>query len=247
MNAVPAAQARILVVEDEAAIRHLLRTTLELAGHVVHEAATSMVGLAFARGCRPDLYIIDLGLPDGDGLDLIRELRSWTSQPIVVLSARSQEAQKVQALDAGADDYVTKPFGVDELHARVRVALRHGMQRPPDGSKPLRLGDTEIDLVTRTVRRRGEIVRLSGTQWRLLQTLCRSPGRVVTSGQLLREVWGPGAAEHAHYLRIYIRQLRRRLEADPAHPRHILTETGVGYRLLTEEGGPQAAIERVGA
>lgn len=235
MNAPPSAQAQILVVEDEAAIRHLLRTTLELAGHVVHEAATSMEGLAHARGRRPDLYIIDLGLPDGDGLALIRELRTWTTRPVIVLSARSQEAQKVMALDAGADDYITKPFGVDELHARIRVALRHGLHRPPDGSRPLHLGDTEIDLLTRTVRRGGDIVKLSATQWRLLQTLCRSPGRVVTSGQLLREVWGPGAGEQAHYLRIYIRQLRRRLEADPAHPRFLLTETGVGYRLLTNE------------
>lgn len=240
MTAAPAPQARILVVEDEAAIRHLLRTTLELGGHVVHEAATAMNGLALARGSRPDLYIIDLGLPDGDGLDLIHELRQWTTRPIIVLSARTQEAAKVQALDAGADDYVTKPFGVAELHARVRVALRHGLQRPPDGSQPLHLGDTEIDLLTRSVRRAGEIVKLSATQWRLLQTLCRSPGRVVTSGQLLREVWGPGAGEHAHYLRIYIRQLRHRLETDPAHPRYLLTETGVGYRLLPDDGpGPR--------
>jgi two-component system KDP operon response regulator KdpE len=229
------APAQILVVEDEAAIRALLRTTLELEGHVVHEAATAREGETLAGNRRIDLVVVDLGLPDGDGLALIRTLRRWTQRPIVVLSARSQEAQKVEALDAGADDYVTKPFGVAELHARLRVALRHAAQTAADGSMRLRFGANLVDLATKTVQRDGEAVRLTATQWRQLELLCRHAGRVVGARQLLREVWGPGHAEQAHYLRIYVRQLRQRLEDDPARPAHIVTETGIGYRLIADD------------
>ena len=234
MNAPRPAPAQILVVEDEAAIRDLLRTTLELEGHVVHEAATAREGSTLAGNRRIDLFVVDLGLPDGDGLALIRQLRRWTQRPIVVLSARTQESQKVEALDAGADDYVTKPFGVAELHARLRVALRHAAQTSAGGNTVLRFGANAVDLVAKTVLHAGEPVRLTATQWRLLEVLCRHAGRVVTARQLLREVWGPGNAEQAHYLRIYIRQLRQRLESDPAHPQHIVTETGIGYRLIAD-------------
>jgi two-component system KDP operon response regulator KdpE len=228
------AQAQVLVVEDEAPIRQLLRTTLEAEGHVVHEAGTAREGRTLAGNRRIDLFLVDLGLPDGDGADLIRHLRGWTQRPIIVLSARSQEAQKVEALDAGANDYVTKPFGVAELHARVRVALRHAAQTAMRGASALRLGDSEIDLTARTVQRHGQVLPLTATQWRLLEVLCRHAGRVVTSRQLLREVWGPGHAEQAHYLRIYVRQLRQKLEDDPAHPVHLITMTGVGYRICVE-------------
>ena len=225
---------QILVVEDEAAIRDLLRTTLEAAGHAVLEARDAREGRTLAGNRRIDLFLIDLGLPDADGLSLIRHLRGWTQRPILVLSARSEEAQKVEALDAGADDFVTKPFGVAELHARLRVALRHARQTALDGSSRLQLGPCRIDLSARTVFVADEPVRLTATQWRLLEVLCRHAGRVVTSRQLLREVWGPGHADQAHYLRIYVRQLRQRLEADPAHPAYLKTETGVGYRLSVD-------------
>lgn len=225
---------QVLVVEDEAAIRQLLRTTLEIDGYVVHEAASAREGEALAANRRVDLFIIDLGLPDRDGVALIRALRRWTHRPIIVLSARSQEAHKVEALDAGADDYVTKPFGVSELHARVRVALRHAAQTSLDAATTIEVGSCSINLTTKSVSRDGVPVRLSATQWRLLEVLARHAGRVVTSRQLLREVWGPGHAEQAHYLRIYVRQLRQKLEEDPAHPVHLLTEAGIGYRLLAQ-------------
>lgn len=223
---------QVLVVEDEAAIRHLLRTTLEIDGYVVHEAASAREGETLAANRRVDLFIVDLGLPDRDGVTLIRSLRRWTQRPIIVLSARAQEAQKVEALDAGADDYVTKPFGVPELHARVRVALRHAAQTSLDAATVVEVGPLLINLTAKTVTRSGAPVKLSATQWRLLEVLARHAGRVVTSRQLLREVWGPGHAEQAHYLRIYVRQLRQKLEDDPAHPVFLRTEAGIGYRLL---------------
>ena len=231
--------AQILVVEDEAPIRQLLRTTLEAEGYGVHEAATAREGETLAGNRRIDLFLIDLGLPDGDGTALIRRLRSWTQRPVIVLSARSLESQKVEALDAGADDYVSKPFGVAELHARLRVALRHAAQTAQTGRTTLALGPVDIDLRARTVEREGERVRLTATQWRLLEVLARHAGRVVTARQLLREVWGPTHAEQGHYLRIYVRQLRQRLEQDPTRPRYLITETGIGYRLLVD-----AASER---
>ena len=228
------APTHVLVVEDEAAIRRFLVTTLEAEGHVVFEAADARAGEALAGNRRIDLFLVDLGLPDRDGLVLIRELRRWTRRPIIVLSARAQEREKVEALDAGADDYLSKPFGVAELHARLRVALRHAAQTSLAGASALRLGDVSIDLDARLVQRGGEAVRLTATQWRLLEVLARQAGRVVTSQHLLREVWGPGHADQGHYLRIYVRQLRQKLEAEPARPAFLLTETGIGYRLLVE-------------
>ena len=228
------AASQILVVEDEAPIRRLLRTTLEAEGYVVHEAATAREGETLAGNRRIDLFLIDLGLPDGEGTALIRRLRGWTQRPVIVLSARTLESQKVEALDAGADDFVAKPFGVAELHARLRVALRHAAQTSQAGRNALTLGRVVVDLAAKTVCRDGERLRLTTTQWRLLEVLARHAGRVVTSRQLLREVWGPAHAEQGHYLRIYVRQLRQRLEPDPSSPRYLLTETGIGYRLLVD-------------
>jgi len=236
----PAREAgiHVLVVEDEEPIRRFLATTLEAEGYAVFEAATARDGETLAGNRRIDLFLIDLGLPDRDGVALIRQLRSWTQRPIIVLSARSEEAQKVEALDAGADDYLPKPFGVAELHARLRVSLRHAAQTTLAGGSALRMGEVKIDLAARLVQRGEHPVRLTATQWRLLEVLARHAGRVVTSPQLLREVWGPGHAEQGHYLRIYIRQLRQKLEPEPARPRHLLTDTGVGYRLLVDAGEP---------
>lgn len=226
--------AHILVVEDEAPIRQILRATLETSGYVVHEAKDAGEGRTLAGNRRIDLYLVDLGLPDADGLTLIRHLRSWTQRPILVLSARTEEHKKVEALDAGANDFVTKPFGVAELHARLRVALRHARQTTLNGASGMTLGPCRIDLAAKWVTVHDAPVKLTATQWRLLEVLCRHAGRVVTSRQLLKEVWGPGHAEQAHYLRIYVRQLRQRLEVDPAHPVYLTTETGVGYRLSVD-------------
>jgi two-component system KDP operon response regulator KdpE len=227
---------RVLLVEDEEPIRHFLVTTLEAEGFEVFAAATAQEGEILAGNRRIDVFLIDLGLPDRDGVELIRQLRGWTQRPIIVLSARSQERHKVDALDAGADDYLSKPFGVDELHARLRVALRHAAQTTQAGKSILNLGEVRIDLETRTVLRAGQVVRLTATEWRLLEALAKRADRVVTSRQLLQEVWGPGHAEQGHYLRIYIRQLRQKLEPLPAHPVLLLTETSVGYRLLVPPG-----------
>ena len=225
---------QVLVVEDEWPIRQLLRTTLQAEGYGVHEASTAGDGEAIARHRPIDFFLIDLGLPDDDGVALILRLRTWTRRPIIVLSARAQEHDKVKALDAGADDYLTKPFGVAELHARLRVARRKSVQFRPDGRTLLTLGAVVIDLHAKTISRAGQSLRLTAMQWRLLEALCRHAGSVVTSGQLLREVWGPAHAEQAHYLRIYVRQLRQRLEDVPSHPRFLVTETGIGYRLLVD-------------
>lgn len=226
---------QVLVVEDELPIRRLLVTTLEAEGYAVIEAATAREGETLAGNRRVDLFLIDLGLPDRDGTLLIRALRTWTQRPIIVLSARTQEVQKVEALDAGADDFVTKPFGVAELHARLRVALRHTARSTMAGASGVRCGEVLIDLAAKSVRQGGDLVRLTGTQWRLLEVLARNAGRLVTSQSLLHEVWGPRHAEQGHYLRIYVRQLRQKLEAEPARPQYLLTETGVGYRLLADE------------
>ncbi|QTN26216.1 response regulator [Rhodoferax sp. AJA081-3] len=228
---------RVLLVEDEEPIRRFLVTTLEAEGYEVFEAANALEGETLAGNRRIDVFLVDLGLPDRDGVDLIRQLRTWTQRPILVLSARSQERQKVDALDAGADDYLSKPFGVDELHARLRVALRHAAQTTRAGASTLRIGDVRIDLETKTVYRAGLVVRLTATEWRLLEALAKRADRVVTSRQLLHEVWGPGYAEQGHYLRIYIRQLRQKLEVQPASPVLLLTETSVGYRLLVQSDG----------
>ncbi len=234
MSAARGAAIQILIVEDEAPIRQLLRTTLEAEGYVVHEAATAREGETLAGNRRIDLFLVDLGLPDGDGTALIRRLRSWTQRPVIVLSARSMESQKVEALDAGADDFVAKPFGVAELHARLRVALRHAAQTAQAGNNILTLGTVTIDLAAKSVLLGSERARLTATQWRLLEVLARHAGRVVTSRQLLREVWGPSHAEQGHYLRIYVRQLRQKLELEPSNPRYLITETGIGYRLLVD-------------
>jgi two-component system KDP operon response regulator KdpE len=224
-----------LIVEDEPQIRRFVREALEAKGWQVHEAASRQRGLVEAGTRKPDLIVLDLGLPDGDGLDLIREVRGWSSVPIVVLSARADEADKIAALDAGADDYLTKPFGVGELLARVRANLRRPRAVAAEGEGAdfvFRFGGVEVDQHTRVVRRDGAEVHHTPIEYRLLAVLIANAGRVLTHRQLLREVWGPSQAGQNHYLRIYMGNLRRKLEADPAQPRHLLTETAVGYRLV---------------
>ncbi len=219
-----------------------MRAALEAEGWQVYEADTVKKGLTEAGTRKPDLLVVDLGLPDGDGLELIRDVRGWSGVPIVVLSARSDEADKIAALDAGADDYLTKPFGVGELLARVRANLRRPRAAPGEGTAdasaeadPLfRFGNIEVDRQARLVRRGGAEVHLTPIEYRLLTVLIANVGRVLTHRQLLREVWGPSHAEQSHYLRIYMGHLRQKLETDPAQPRHFLTETAVGYRLLRE-------------
>ena len=225
-----------LIVEDEPQIRRFLRTALEAEGWQVHEAATHQRGLIEAGTRKPDLLVLDLGLPDGDGMDLIRDLRGWSAVPIIVLSARADESDKIAALDAGADDYLTKPFGVGELLARVRASLRR-RRSAGAGAEPadpvFRFGEVEVDQRSRIVRRSGVEVHLTPIEYRLLSVLLANAGRVLTHRQLLREVWGPAHAEQSHYLRVYMGHLRQKLEADPAQPRHLLTETAVGYRLVS--------------
>lgn len=242
MTAAGTPAVSVLIVEDEEPIRHLLNTTLKAEGYAVFEARNAREGETMASNRRIDVFLVDLGLPDGDGCVLIRRIRTWTQRPVIVLSARAQENQKVEALDAGADDFLTKPFGVAELHARLRVALRRAAQSSMEGASRLRLGDVLVDLSAKTVERAGESIKLTATQWRLLEVLARHAGRLVTSSTLLREVWGPGHAEQGHYLRIYVRQLRQRLEADPARPQFLLNETGIGYRLIVD--GPQAPAQK---
>ncbi len=232
----PEARATILVVEDEPEIRRFLRSALAAEGYKVVETATARRGSIDAATHKPDLVIVDLGLPDGDGASVIRSIRKWSPMPILVLSARVQERAKIQALDAGADDYVTKPFGVGELLARVRVALRHTV-RPGSGQNVLALEEATIDLDARRATRCGTPVHLTPIEFRLVACLARHLGMVVTHRQLLTEVWGPTHAAHTHYLRIYMKQLRDKLESDPVRPRHFITETGVGYRLVLEETG----------
>jgi len=224
-----------LVVEDEEPIRHVLRATLQGQGWRVLEAARGEDALVHARLSPPDVVILDLGLPDLDGLQVTRKLREWTTVPILVLSARGREADKVAALDAGADDYLTKPFGTGELLARLRVALRHAARlRAGDADTAVEVGGLRIDLAARRVGVDGREVRLTPLEYKLLVTLARQAGRVLTHRQLLREVWGPGSEGQAHNVRVFMAQLRRKLEADPARPRWLLTEQGVGYRLAAE-------------
>jgi two-component system, OmpR family, KDP operon response regulator KdpE len=226
------AAAVAIVVEDEPQIRRFVRTALESENWRVLEAGTLKEGLSETATRRPDLVVLDLALPDGDGIELVRSMRAWSSSPILVLSARGEERDKIQALDAGADDYLTKPFGIGELLARVRaLARRHG--RNDAGEPVFRAGDIEIDFSTRHVRRAGQPVHLTPIEYRLLTLLAANAGRVMTHRQILREVWGPAYVEHEHYTRIYMGHLRRKLEADPAQPRFLLTETAVGYRLVT--------------
>jgi two-component system KDP operon response regulator KdpE len=225
----------ILIVEDEPQIRHFLRTTLAAEGYRVIEAENGLRGVAEAATHKPDLVMVDLGLPDLDGVEVVKRIRAWSALPILILSARSAETDKVAALDAGADDYVTKPFGVGELTARIRVALRHaaqGGQENPEGK--LHFGDIEVDLERRLVKAADRDVHLTPIEFRLLGCLAKHAGMVLTHRHLLREVWGPSHVDQAHYLRIYMKQLRHKLEPDPARPRYLLTETGVGYRLASE-------------
>jgi two-component system KDP operon response regulator KdpE len=229
--------ATILVVEDERDIRQFLRSSLGAEGYRVVESPNGRRGTLDAGMHKPDLAIVDLGLPDFDGVEVIRRIREWSPMPILVLSARIQERSKIEALDAGADDYVTKPFGVGELLARVRAALRHAM-RPSSGRNILSLEKTTIDFDKRLARRDDAEVHLTPIEFRLLACLAKHLGMVVTHRQLLTEVWGPTHATDTHYLRVYMKQLREKLEVDPVQPRHLLTETGVGYRLVAEDASP---------
>ncbi|MGJ9416515.1 two-component system response regulator KdpE [Massilia sp. CMS3.1] len=225
-----------LLVEDEPQIRRFVRAALEEEGWHVHEAASVQRGLIDAGTRSPDLVILDLGLPDGDGIDFIKDVRTWSTVPVIVLSARTGEADKIMALDAGADDYLTKPFSVGELQARVRATLRRQRQPDIENAGLVHFGDVAVDLKDRRVTKGGAGVHLTPTEYRLLAVMVGSAGRVLTNPQLLRSVWGPSHVEDGHYLRIYMGHLRHKLEDDPAQPRYLLTETGVGYRLLTATG-----------
>lgn len=220
----------VVVVEDEKQIRRFVRSALEAEGCRVFEAESGKQGLVEAGTRKPDLIILDLGLPDLDGVEFIRDLRGWSTVPILILSARSTENDKIVALDAGADDYLTKPFGVGELLARVRALLRR-QGKSSEGSPVVSFGDIQVDLSKRVVTRSGEPVHLTQIEYRLLALLMANPGKVLTHRHLLREVWGPSFIESNHYLRIYVGHLRQKLETDTAQPKYILTETGVGYRF----------------
>jgi two-component system, OmpR family, KDP operon response regulator KdpE len=234
---VPGTGATVLIVEDERPMRRLLRATLEAHGYRVIEAESFAAGRTAATTEAPALIIMDLGLPDGDGVELVRALREWTSVPAIVVSARDREAEKVRALDAGADDYLTKPFGSSELLARVRVALRHaaaakGMETP-DAS--VEVGPIKVDHGRHEVTVAGAEVHLTPIEFRLLALMMQHAGKVLTHRQILRDVWGPGAVEHTHYLRVHMAALRKKIEKDPARPEWLLTEPGVGYRLRDQE------------
>jgi two-component system KDP operon response regulator KdpE len=223
----------VVLIEDEPQIRRFLRATLGSSGYRLHEATSGEDGLVEAATRQPDVVILDLGLPDIDGLQVIRRLREWSTVPIIVLSARGQEGDKVAALDAGADDYVSKPFAVGELMARLRVALRHAAVGE-SGEPTFTVAGLRVDQVKRLVQMDGKDVHLTPIEYRLLTTLVRHAGRVVSQRQLLKDVWGPAHTDQTHYLRVYMGTLRRKLEQDPARPRYLLTEPGVGYRLAAE-------------
>lgn len=228
MNTTP---AKVLLIEDEKQIRRFVRAAVEEEGCLVTEAETMAQGLIEAGTRKPDLLILDLGLPDGNGIDLIRDLRSWSDVPVLILSARSQETDKIDALDAGADDYLTKPFSVGELRARVRALLRRRARSGEAASPLVEFGDVAVDFSRRAVTRAGAPVHLTPIEYRLLCTLLAQPGKVLTQRNLLREIWGPSYIESSHYLRVYVGHLRQKLELDPTRPEHFLTETGVGYRF----------------
>ena len=222
----------VVVIEDDPQMRRFLRTSLRAQEFQVFEAETGRRGLVEAGTRKPDLIIVDLGLPDMDGVEVVRALREWATLPIIILSARSTEQHKIEALDAGADDYLTKPFGLGEMLARIRVALRHSALNPQSGAADVfTTNGLSVDLQKRLVSVNGNPVRLTPIQYRLLSVLVKHAGKVLTHRQILNEVWGPAALENAHYLRIYMSQLRHKLEADPTQPRYLLTESGVGYRL----------------
>ncbi len=230
-----APNALVLVIEDDRQLRRFLRALLEGRGLRVFEAETGKEGLAAAAGQSPAVILLDLGLPDQDGLDTLKNLREWSRTPVIVLSAREQENQKVAALDLGADDYLTKPFGSAELLARLRVALRHGAREESgQEASDVRFGRVHVDLVHRRVFVTDVEVKLTPIEYKLLILLLRHAGKVLTHRQILKEIWGEHSTEESHYVRVFMAQLRRKLEADPARPQHLLTETGVGYRLVIE-------------
>ncbi len=223
--------AKVLIVEDEKQIRRFVRVAVEEEGCQVAEVDSMAQGLLEAGARQPDLLILDLGLPDGNGIELIRNLRGWSDIPVLILSARSQEHDKIDALDAGADDYLTKPFSVGELRARVRALLRRRSRSPEAASPIIEFGQVIVDLSRRLVTREGADVHLTPIEYRLLTVLVGHPGKVLTQRNLLREIWGPSYVESSHYLRVYVGHLRQKLEDDPTQPKHFLTETGVGYRF----------------
>lgn len=223
----------VMVIEDEAPIRRFLRASLTEEGYRVEEATSGEEGIKKAMAQPPDIVILDLGLPGVDGHDVLRRLREWLTAPVIILSARDQEKQKVEALDAGADDYLTKPFGLNELLARMRTALRHTQPKTSEGTA-LQVGDLRIDLAARIVTLKGELVHLTPLEYKLLVLLMRNAGKVLTHRQLLRDVWGPHDVYENHYLRVFVATLRRKVEPDPTQPRYILTEQGVGYRFAAE-------------
>jgi two-component system KDP operon response regulator KdpE len=214
-------------VDDDATLRSALGIGLRAAGHDVLVAADGRTALQAVREDRPDLVVLDLGLPDLSGIEVLRSLRTWSTTPVVVLSARAESTEKVEALDLGADDYVTKPFGMEELLARIRAAARRAGSDVP----VLEAGDLVVDLPARRVTKNGEVVRLTPTEWGLLEVLVRTPGRLVSQRDLLHEVWGPAYGTETHYLRVYVGALRKKLEDDPSAPRHLITEPGMGYRF----------------
>lgn len=224
----------IVVIEDDPPIRRFLRTSLSTQGFIVHEAESGKQGIVEAGVRKPDLLVLDLGLPDMNGVDVIKAVRSWSEIPIIILSARNSEQQKIDALDAGADDYLTKPFGFGELLARIRVALRHANRTSEQTQNEVfQTANLQVDLLNRIVKIDHQEVHLTPIQYRLLSTLVKHAGKVLTHQQILKEVWGPSYKENSHYLRIYMSQLRQKLEADPTQPKFLLTESGVGYRLKT--------------
>jgi two-component system, OmpR family, KDP operon response regulator KdpE len=227
---------RVLIVDDEPQIRRFLRTALSAHGYRVIEASCGREAMTLTATERPELMLLDLGLPDIEGLEVIQRLREWSTVPIIVVSVRGQEAEKIEALDSGADDYVTKPFGMGELLARIRAALRHRLQAEVD-EPVFRSAGLTVDLVRRIVTVDGREVKLTPKEYDLLRVLVNHAGKVITHQHLLREVWGPGSVHETHYLRVYIGQLRQKLEPDPAQPRYILTEPGVGYRLRMDDDG----------
>jgi two-component system KDP operon response regulator KdpE len=226
-----------ILVEDERQIRRFVRTALETEGWSVHEAETLRQGLTDAGTRKPDLIILDLGLPDGDGVEFLRDLRGWSKVPVIVLSARVSELDKIEALDAGADDYLTKPFGVGELLARVRATSRRRMEAGADVGAVFEFGDVKVDLSLRTAHKGDAPIHLTPIEYRLLSLLIANAGKVLTHRQILREVWGPAHSEDGHYVRVYMGHLRHKLEDDPTQPKHILTETAVGYRLVQAARG----------
>jgi DNA-binding response OmpR family regulator len=224
---------RVLVVDDDPQILRALRINLTARGYQVLTAPDGAAALLAAANGRPDVVVLDLGLPDLDGIDVIAGIRCWTTMPIIVLSARTDSTDKVRALDQGADDYVTKPFGMDELLARLRAAVRRAGSAPADGEPIITAGELSIDLTNKTVERAGVQVHLTPTEWNILEHLARNSGKLITQRQLLHQVWGTGERKETSYLRVYLAQLRRKLEPDPGRPRHLITESGMGYRFRT--------------